>query len=121
MSSDEVSEIYMFRNVFRDVFREVIGEVGLKVLEYHFRKISSSDMYTLLYNDPGRFYNTLTRFFGAGARALLRVVGDELITRHGLDDVSTDELLGILMGEGRNPRERLRDIVARIYSASRGR
>ncbi|MDW8021214.1 MAG: hypothetical protein RMI78_01095 [Nitrososphaerota archaeon] len=105
-----------FRAVFRSLFQQVIGETGVRVLEYHFRRLSSSDMYSLLSEDPGEFYRVLTRFFGAGAKAFLRIIASELVTRYELDDISVDELMGILTGERAGSRKKLVELIARIRS-----
>lgn len=85
-------------------------------MEYHFKRISSSNVYTLPSKDPGEFYRVLTRFFGAGAKAFLRIIASELINRYELDDVSVDELVGILTGEHVGSQERLMELIVRIRS-----
>lgn len=114
MSKDD-SESLKFRAVFRGLFQEIIGETGVRVLEYHFMRLSSSDMYDLLSKDPGKFYRILTRFFGGGAKSFLKIIAAELITRFEIYDISIDELTSILMGERGGSRERLRELVARIH------
>ena len=109
-----------FRVVFRNLFKQILGESGVKVLEYHFKRISSSDMYALLSEDPGKFYQVLTRFFGAGAKAFIRIIASELITRFEIDDISVGELTNVLMGESGDSRDKLRELVTRIYSRERG-
>jgi len=113
-------EVAEFRTIFRDLFKQILGETGVKVLEYHFRRISSSDMYVLLSKDPSEFYKVLTRFFGAGAKAFIRIIASELIVRFGLEDISIGELMGILMGECDDSQRRLRELVTRIHARDVG-
>ncbi|RLG06789.1 MAG: hypothetical protein DRN65_04625 [Thaumarchaeota archaeon] len=113
-------EVAEFRTIFRDLFKQILGETGVKVLEYHFRRISSSDMYVLLSKNPSEFYKVLTRFFGAGAKAFIRIIASELIIRFGLEDISIRELMSILMGECDDSQHRLRELVTRIRARDVG-
>ncbi len=110
------------RVMFRKVFEEILGSAGVKVLEYHFRKISSKDLYELLCSDPKSFYETLTHFFGSGTVSFIRTVASILASKYGLfDEYTPDELTEILMGKSKNPPEDLHKILERSsYLASRG-
>ena len=116
--SDLMSEKSEFtppiRMAFREAFKSILGDSGVRVLEFHVRRISSSDLYELLYNDPRRFYETLTRFFGQGAKAFVRILANALIDKYQLNDVSLEEFAAIMRGEREDARDKLREIMSRI-------
>ena len=121
--SERGEEALILRIVLRPVLEDILGSAGARVLEYHFKKIASGDLYTVLRSDPKSFYQVLTKFFGSGTSSFIRTIASLLLAKYNLiGEYTTEELAKILMGETENPKSDLQKFLEKTaYAEAPGR
>ena len=113
-------EVEVARRVFHDIFKTILGEAGVKVLEYHFRRISSSDPYELLLKDARSFYEILHNFFRSGTDAFLRITASTLLSKYAITAYNVKDVVAMLSGRCEDAEEKLRELLGKLIKVEAG-
>ena len=113
-------EVKVARRVFHDIFKTILGEAGVKVLEYNFRRISSSDPYELLLKDARSFYEILHNFFRSGTDAFLRITASTLLSKYAITAYNVKDVVAMLSGRCEGAEEKLRELLRKLIKAEAG-
>jgi len=112
-------EVEIARRIFHDIFKTILGEAGVRVLEYHFRRLSSSDPYELLLKDTKSFYEVLHNFFRSGTDAFLKITASTLLSRYMIGVYDVEDVVAMLSGRCENAEEKLRELLDKLLHHSR--
>ena len=88
------SESEVLKTFLKDKLSSLLGNSGVRVLEYSLARVLREDPFTVFIESPRAFYNGMSRIFGKGADALLRLLFASILRQNlATPSTSPEELL----------------------------
>ncbi len=109
----------LLHNVAQKIFEEAtaasLGATFHVIISFHLKQKFGKDPYEVLIENPKTFYNGLKEVLGAGAEAIVHLVGTYLNVKYGLNYAS-EEFVRIFTKDGLQSRRKLSDIICTVVA-----
>ena len=102
------------RKVFEDATATSLGATFHVIITFHLKQKFNRDPYEVLISDPKTFYNGLKEVLGAGAEAVITLVGTYITIKYDIN-CTAEEFTGLFTRNGKPPKQ-LSEIFATIVT-----
>jgi hypothetical protein len=102
------------RKVFEDATVTSLGATFHVIITFHLKQKFNRDPYEVLISDPKTFYNGLKEVLGAGAEAVITLVGTYITIKYDIN-CTAEEFTGLFTRNGKPPKQ-LSEIFATIVT-----
>jgi len=103
------------RKVFEDATVTSLGATFHVIITFHLKQKFNRDPYEVLVSDPKTFYNGLKEVLGAGAEAVITLVGTYITIKYDIN-CTAEEFTGLFTRNGKPPKQKLSEIFATIVT-----
>jgi hypothetical protein len=122
VSPPMTEERILLHKVARKVFEEAsTANLGLTfhlIISFHLKKKFGKDPYEVLVDDPKTFFNGLEEVLGAGAEAVISLIGAFLVIKYGVNCTANEFVK--LLNKGDEPcKRKLKEILIDIAHSSK--
>jgi hypothetical protein len=122
VSPPMTEERILLHKVAQKVFEEAsTSNLGLTfhiIISFHLKQKFGKDPYEVLVDDPKTFFNGLEEVLGAGAEAVICLIGTFLVIRYGVN-CTTDEFVRLLIKGDEPSKRRLKEILIDVAHSSK--
>jgi len=106
------------RKVFEEASTANLGLTFHIIISFHLKQKFGKDPYEVLVDDPKTFFNGLEEVLGAGAEAVISLIGAFLVIKYGVN-CTADEFVRLLNKGDEPSKRRLKEILTDIAHSSK--
>ena len=106
------------REVFEEATTLILGSSACRVVYFHLKQRIGRDPYEVLLEKPEIFYEEYENLFSKSVDLLLNYVGNYIVERYGVD-CSPQEFVKLLQRGGESSKDKMTEIMAKIYEKSK--
>jgi hypothetical protein len=122
VSPPMTEERILLHKVAQKVFEEAsTTNLGLTfhiIISFHLKQKFGKDPYEVLVNDPKTFFNGLEEVLGAGAEAVICLIGTFLVIKYGVN-CTADEFVRLVTKGDEPSKRRLKEILTNVAHSSK--
>lgn len=106
------------QKVFEEASTANLGLTFHIIISFHLKQKFGKDPYEVLVNDPKTFFNGLKDVLGAGAEAVISLIGTFLVIKYGVN-CTPNEFVRLLNKGDEPSKRRLKEILIGIANSSK--
>jgi hypothetical protein len=106
--------------VFEEATASSLGSTFHIIISFHLKQKFGRDPYEILIENPKVFYNGLREVLGAGAEAVMNLVGTYLTVKYNTD-FTVEEFTRLFTKDGETQRLRLSEIFENVVRQEEGK
>jgi hypothetical protein len=103
------------QKIFEEATAASLGSTFHVIISFHLRNKFGKDPYEVLIEDPKCFYNGLKEVLGAGAEAVINLVGTYLTVKYNTN-YPTTEFVSLFTKDGRPSSQKLSEIFLNVIA-----
>lgn len=117
VSPPMTEERILLHKVAQKVFEEAstvnLGLTFHIIISFHLKQKFGKDPYEVLVDDPKTFFNGLEEVLGAGAEAVISLIGAFLVIKYGVN-CTADEFVRLLIKGDEPSKRKLKEILINV-------
>lgn len=101
------------QKIFEEATAASLGATFHVIISFHLKQKFGKDPYEILMENPKLFYNGLVEVLGAGAEAIISLVGTFITVKYNIN-CTTDEFVKLFTRDGKPAAQRLQEVFKSI-------